>query len=286
MITDDQGYFDLSCHGHPFLTTPHLDKLHAASTRFTRFQVSPTCAPTRAAMMSGRAPFYVGVTHTILERERMKLGVPTMPEMLKSTGYTTGIFGKWHLGDQDPYRPDQRGFDEVFIHGAGGIGQSYHGSCGDAPGNKYFDPWVLHNNKFVRTKGFCTDVFFGQATKWIDEQRKSDKPFFAYITTNAPHGPFIAPESYRKKFVERKVPKNSVGFYGMIENIDDNVGRLMAKLDEWDLADDTIVIFMTDNGPAASTYNGDMKGKKGPVEEGGTRVPFVVRWPGKFKART
>jgi arylsulfatase A-like enzyme len=284
MITDDQGYFDLSCHGHPFLATPNIDKLSEQSTRFTRFQVSPTCAPTRSAIMSGRTPFYVGITHTIFERERMKLGVPTMPEMLKDAGYTTGIFGKWHLGDQAPYRPDQRGFDEVFIHGAGGIGQSYSGTCGDAPGNKYFDPWVLHNNKFEQTEGFCTDVFFGQATKWIDEQRKGDKPFFAYITTNAPHGPFIAPESYRKKFVELKVPGKSVGFYGMIENIDDNVGRLMGKLDEWDLAKDTIVIFMTDNGPAASTYHGNMKGKKGTVNEGGTRVPFLIRWPGKFKA--
>ena len=284
MITDDQGYFDLSCHGHPFLATPNLDKLSSQATRFTRFQVSPTCAPTRSAIMSGRAPFYVGVTHTILERERMKLGVPTTPEMLKEAGYTTGIFGKWHLGDEAPYRPDQRGFDEVFIHGAGGIGQSYSGTCGDAPGNKYFDPWVLHNNKFVKTKGFCTDVFFGQAEKWIDAQRKSDKPFFAYITTNAPHGPFIAPDSYKKKFIERKLPTKSVGFYGMIENIDDNVGRLMAKLDEWKLVDNTIVIFMTDNGPSASTYNGDMKGKKGSVEEGGTRVPFFIRWPSKFKA--
>ncbi len=283
LITDDQGYFDLSCHGHPFLSTPHLDKLHTQSTRFTRFHVSPTCAPTRAAMMSGRAPFYVGVTHTILERERMKLGVPTMPEMLRDAGYTTAIFGKWHLGDQAPYRPDKRGFDEVFIHGAGGIGQSYKGSCGDAPKNKYFNPWVLHNNKFVKTKGFCTDVFYDQAISWIDNVRKKDKPFFCYIPTNAPHGPFIAPESYKKKFIKRKLPKRSVGFYGMIENIDDNVGKLMKKLDDWKLAQNTIVIFMTDNGPAATTYNGNHKGRKGSVDEGGTRVPFFIRWPGKFK---
>ena len=285
VMTDDQGYFDLSCHGHPFLKTPNLDKLHAQATRFTRFHVSPTCAPTRSAIMSGRAPFYVGVTHTIKERERMKLGVPTLPEMLQSVGYTNGIFGKWHLGDQDPYRPDQRGFDEVFIHGAGGIGQTYDGSCGDAPGNKYFDPAILHNNKFVKTKGFCTDVFFNQAMSWIEEQKGKDGPFFAYIPTNAPHGPFIAPEEYRKKFVEQgKLSPANIGFYGMIENIDWNMGRLLAKLDELDLSNDTILIFMTDNGPSASTYNGDMKGKKGSVEEGGTRVPFFIRWPGKFKA--
>lgn len=279
VMTDDQGYFDLSCHGNPVLKTPHLDRLHSQSMRFTRFQVSPTCAPTRSALMSGRAPFYVGVTHTILERERMKLGVPTMPQMLRDAGYTTGIFGKWHLGDQDPYRPDRRGFDEVFIHGAGGIGQSYAGSCGDAPGNKYFDPAILHNNKFVKTKGFCTDIFFDQAMHWI-EQVKGKQPFFAYIPTNAPHGPMIAPEAYRKPFVEQGVKGGSVGFYGMISNIDDNMGRLMAKLDEWQLADDTILIFMTDNGPSATTYNGNHKGKKGSVDEGGTRVPFFIRWPG------
>ena len=283
VITDDQGYFDLSCHGHPFLKTPNIDRLHGQSTRFTRFQVSPTCAPTRSALMSGRPPFYVGVTHTIHERERLMLGVPTLPEMLRDAGYTTGIFGKWHLGDQDPHRPDKRGFDEVFIHGAGGIGQSYGGSCGDAPGNKYFNPAILHNNTFVKTRGYCTDLFFNQAMKWI-EGVKGKRPFFAYIPTNAPHGPFVAPESYRKPFVDRGLRGGSVGFYGMIANIDDNVGRLMARLDELKLADDTILIFMTDNGPSASTYNGNMKGKKGSVDEGGTRVPFFIRWPGVFKA--
>lgn len=283
VITDDQGYFDLSCHGHPFLKTPHIDKLHKQSLRLTNFQVSPTCAPTRAALMSGKAPFYVGVTHTIFERERMKLGVPTMPEMLRDAGYTTGIFGKWHLGDQDPYRPDQRGFDEVFIHGAGGIGQSYGGSSGDAPDNKYFDPAILHNNKFVKTSGFCTDIFFDQAIKWMDET-KGKKPFFAYISTNAPHGPFIAPDSYKKRFEEMKLGDRSVGFYGMIENIDDNVGKLTKQLAEWGIERDTLLIFMTDNGPSASTYNGNHKGKKNSVHEGGTRVPSFWRWPGVLEA--
>lgn len=285
IITDDQGYYDLSCHGNPHLATPNLDKLRDESLRLTRFQVSPTCAPTRSAIMSGRAPFYVGVTHTILERERMKLGVPTMTEMLRDAGYTTGIFGKWHLGDQDEYRPDKRGFDEVFIHGAGGIGQSYAGSCGDAPGNKYFDPAILHNNTFVKTKGFCTDIFFSQAMKWM-ESKKGDRPFFAYITTNAPHGPFIAPDSYKKKFVDAGIKGNTVGFYGMIENIDDNVGRLTAQLSEWGIERDTLLIFITDNGPSASNYNGDHKGKKGSVDEGGTRVPSFWRWPGVLKPGT
>ena len=279
IMTDDQGYYDLSSHGNPHLATPNLDKLRQESLRFTRFQVSPTCAPTRSAIMSGRAPFYVGVTHTILERERMNRGVPTMPEMLRDAGYTTGIFGKWHLGDQELHRPDKRGFDEVFIHGAGGIGQSYAGSCGDAPGNRYFDPAILHNNTFVKTRGFCTDIFFNQAMKWM-ETRKGTKPFFTYITTNAPHGPFIAPESYRKKFVNAGIKGNTVGFYGMIENIDHNVGRLTAKLAEWGIEKETLLIFITDNGPSASNYNGDHKGKKGSVDEGGTRVPSFWRWPG------
>ena len=285
VITDDQGYYDLSGHGNPDLTTPNLDALSKESLRFTRFQVSPTCAPTRSAIMSGRSPFYVGVTHTILERERMKLDVPTMPEMLKNAGYTTAIFGKWHLGDQTPYRPDQRGFDEVFIHGAGGIGQSYQGSCGDAPGNKYFDPAILHNNSFVKTKGFCTDIFFDQAMQWIESQKDS-QPFFAYIATNAPHGPFIAPDSYKKKFLDAGLPERTVGFYGMIENIDDNIGRLCQKIDELGIENNTLFIFMTDNGPSASIYNGDHKGKKGSVDEGGTRVPSFWRWPGVLKPDT
>jgi arylsulfatase A-like enzyme len=285
IITDDQGYYDLSGHGNPHIATPNLDKLREESLRFTRFQVSPTCAPTRSSIMSGRAPFYVGVTHTILERERMKLGVPTMPEMLRDAGYTTGLFGKWHLGDQDPYRPDRRGFDEVFMHGAGGIGQSYQGSCGDAPDNKYFDPAILHNNKFVKTKGFCTDIFFNQAMSWMESQ-DGKKPFFAYITTNAPHGPFIAPDSYKKKFEDAGFNERTVGFYGMVENIDDNVKRLTDKLDQLGIADDTLLIFMTDNGPSASNYNGDHKGKKNSVDEGGTRVPSFWRWPGVLKPGT
>ena len=175
MMTDDQGYGPVGRHGHPWIQTPNLDRMYDSSLRFTRFLVAPTCSPTRSALMTGRHPMRNGITHTILERERMSLEIPTMPEMLRDAGYTTGLFGKWHLGDQDPYRPDQRGFDEVFMHGAGGIGQSYPGSSGDAPGNKYFDPAILHNNEFVKTKGFCTDIFFSQAMKWMESQ-KNKKP--------------------------------------------------------------------------------------------------------------
>ena len=281
VMTDDQGYGDLACHGHPFLKTPNLDKLYSQSTRFTDFHASPTCAPTRSALMSGRAPFKNGVTHTILERERMALSSTTIAEVLKTAGYTTGIFGKWHLGDADAYQPDRRGFDEVFIHGAGGIGQNYAGTQGAVPGTDYFDPIIKHNNTFEQTKGYCTDVFFQQALSWIKQSK--DKPFFAYMPTNAPHGPFKVADKY-KALYQGKCSDRSAAFYGMIANIDENMGLLMEKLDEWDLANDTLLIFMTDNGSSAGTYNYSMKGKKGSVNEGGTRVPLFFRLPGKIKA--
>src|SRR5687767_4983701 len=188
IITDDQGYGDFSCHGNPILKTPNLDRLHAQSVRFTDFHVSPTCAPTRAALMTGRHEFKNGVTHTIHERERMMLKATTVAQVLKTAGYTTGIFGKWHLGDEPEYWPSRRGFDEMFIHGAGGIGQTYPGSCGDVPGNTYFNPAILHNGTFVKTNGYCTDVFFAQALNWIDKV-KGKQPFYCHIATNAPHAP-------------------------------------------------------------------------------------------------
>lgn len=291
ILTDDQGYADISAHGSPDVATPNMDILRSQGISLEDFQVSPTCAPTRSAIMTGRHPFKNGITHTILERERMALGITTLPQVLKKGGYSSGIFGKWHLGDEADYQPDSRGFDEVFIHGAGGIGQAYAGSCADAPNNKYFDPSIKHNGTFVKTKGFCTDIFFKQALSWLKEKSETNEPFFAYIATNAPHGPFIAPESYKKKFVDQGYPEKAQGFYGMIENIDDNLGRLMTKLDSWGIADNTILIFMSDNGKTyggqnnvhGTTYNARMKGFKGSAHEGGTRVPFFIRWPGKFK---
>jgi len=283
VMTDDQGYGDLGCHGHPFLKTPNLDKLYTQSTRFTDFQASPTCAPTRAALMTGRAPFKNGVTHTILERERMALKATTVADVLQDAGYTTGIFGKWHLGDEDPYQPHNRGFDEAFIHGAGGIGQKYPGTCADAPGNSYFDPIVKHNNSFVKTTGYCTDVFFQQALGWIKQQNEQGKPFFAYISTNAPHSPYIVAEKY-KALYKNQCKGKEAAFHGMITNIDDNMGVLMEKLDRWGMADTTLLIFMTDNGSSMATFNYGMKGKKGSVNEGGTRVPLFFRLPGRIKA--
>lgn len=284
VMTDDQGYGDIAAHGHPYLKTPNLDKLYAESTRFTDFHVSPTCAPTRAAILTGNAPFKNGITHTILERERMALSADTFPQALQKAGYATGIFGKWHLGDEDEYLPSQRGFDEMFIHGAGGIGQKYPGSCADVPGNKYFDPVIRHNDSFVKTKGFCTDVFFQQALGWIKQRKATGEPFFAFIPTNAPHGPFICPEKYKPYLARHTDNKSRIGFYGMVHNIDDNMGLLMAKLDEWQLSENTLLIFMSDNGSALGDFPAGMKGKKGSVDEGGARVPVFWRWPGKLKA--
>ena len=305
MMTDDQGYGPVGRHGHPWIKTPNLDRMYDASLRFTRFLVAPTCSPTRSALMTGRHPMRNGVTHTILERERMTLNATTLPQVLKTAGYTTGIFGKWHLGDEEPYQPHNRGFDEAFIHGAGGIGQAYKCSCADAPGNKYFDPVIRHNGSFVKTNGYCTDLFFRAGLGWIKKVKDGDKPFFTYIVTNAPHGPFIAPPKNTKRFTDIGFEAKTAGFYGMIENIDENFGLLLDKLEEWKLLENTVVIFMSDNGMTGGgsgragkvvgklpdgtklfPYNAGMKGQKGSTDEGGVRVPFFVRWDGKVPAGT
>ena len=293
VMTDDQGMGDLSCLGNPLIKTPNLDRFYGLSTRFTEFHVSPTCAPTRSAIMSGRHEFRNGVTHTIKERERMALSTTAFPKLLHKSGYETGIFGKWHLGDEEAYQPYNRGFSEVFIHGAGGIGQSYESSCGDFPPNqknRYFDCHLLHNDTIVKTKGFCTDVFFQGALGWVHEQREAKKPHFAYISTNAPHGPMLAPEGYRQRFIDLGYDGNTAGRYGMIENIDHNFGLLMDKLDEWNAWDDTLVIFMTDNGQAGRggkrfgervpMFTAGFKTGKGSPYEGGSHVPAFWRWKG------
>jgi len=285
LLTDDQGYGDISAHGNPVLKTPNLDKLRAEGVRFTDFHVSPTCSPTRSALMTGRHEFKNGVTHTILERERLTLNATTVAQVLKSAGYATGVFGKWHLGDEAEYQPDRRGFDEVYIHGGGGIGQTYPGSCGDAPGNKYFDPAILHNGTFEKTTGYCTDLFYAQATKWIDAQRQAGKTFFAYVPTNAPHGPYIAKPEDKALYEGKGLPEATESFFGMIHNIDQNIGRLLAKLDEWGIAKDTLVVFMNDNGGTAGVrvFNADMRGAKGSAWLGGTRASSFWRWPGTLQ---
>jgi len=279
ILTDDQGYGDLARHGNPVVKTPNLDRLHDESARFIDFTVSPTCSPTRAALMTGRHEFRNGVTHTINERERLRLDATTVAQVLKGAGYTTGIFGKWHLGDEEAYRPERRGFDEVFIHGAGGIGQSYPGSCGDAPGNSYFNPAILHNGRFEKTKGYCTDVFFERAARWIDAV-KGTKPFFCYVATNAPHAPLHCPEKYAAMYPDQ--PPDVAKFFGMVTNIDENVGRLLGRLKMWGIERDTLVIFMNDNGGTVGVkvFNAGMRGQKVTPYRGGTRGMAFFRWPG------
>lgn len=275
VITDDQGYGDLSCHGNPVLKTPNLDQLYRQSIRLTDYHVAPTCAPTRAALQSGHWSNRTGVWHTILGRSLLREDEPTIGELFSAAGYATGMFGKWHLGDNYPCRPEDRGYSEVLRHGGGGVGQTP-----DYWDNAYFDGQYFHNGEPVPVEGFCSDVFFDYAQRFIKQQAAADKPFVAYIATNAPHGPFHAPESYSAPYLEDHGVALA-NFYGMIANIDDNVGRLSRFLDEEGLAENTIFIFTTDNGTAAGekVHNAGMRGKKGSPYDGGHRVPLFVRWP-------
>ena len=291
IMTDDQGYGQLGCQGHPWLETPHIDAIHRESTSFLDFHMSPTCSPSRAALLTGNVPFKNGVTHTGGARARLALSAVTLPQYLKKAGYTSGIFGKWHLGLEEKYQPGARGFDEVFVHGYGGIGQPL-----DVPNNRYENPVIRHNGRFVQTKGFCTDVFFSQALGWIRAQGEGHRPFFAYISTNAPHSPYLAPKDKMQKFGALGFNDSAAGFFGMIENIDDNVGRLMGYLKEWGLEEETLVIFLSDNGFASiaagnhvygtregeplRAYQAGLKGFKKSPYEGGTKVPAFFRWKG------
>jgi arylsulfatase A-like enzyme len=287
VMPDDVGYGDYACLGNPVIRTPTVDAFKKEGLLFTCFHVSPTCSPCRASLMSGRHEFKNGVTHTILERERMSLRTVTLAQVLKAAGYTTGIFGKWHLGDEEAYRPENRGFDEVYIHGAGGIGQTYPGSCGDAPGNTNIDPALWHNGKFEKTKGYCTDLFFAQAIKWMDAQRAGRRPFFAYITPNAAHAPLVVPEEYYRQYLGKPgVNEQTAKFFGMIENIDTNFGTLLGKLKEWGIEDNTLVIYLGgDNGGTAGTrvFNAGLRAGKGTPYQGGTRAACFIRWPGKIQ---
>lgn len=279
ILTDDQGYGDLSCHGNPNLKTPALDELREQSTSLNRFMVSPTCSASRAALLTGRHEFEVGVSHTILGRSLIRPGIPTLPERMRDAGYATGIFGKWHLGDAYPCRPEDRGFDEVFVHGAGGIGQ-----MGDSWGNGYHDPRIRRKAGWVETEGYCTDVFFKEAAQWMEKQVEADQPFFMWLATNAPHAPYVAPEGAAAPFIESGLEEPVASFYAMIENIDQNVDQLLGRLKELEVDRDTIVVFLTDNGSAMPVHPAGMKGGKGTPHEGGVRVPFFIRWPDKIES--
>ncbi len=225
VMTDDQGYGDLSCHGNPILKTPQLDQLFQESVRLTDYHVSPTCSPTRSALMTGHWTDRTGAWHTILGRSLLRANEVTMGQVFANSGYVTGMFGKWHLGDNAPYRPEDRGFHEVIRHGGGGVSQTP-----DYWNNAYFDDTYLHNGQPEKVTGFCTDVWFQHAARFIRQHKESGKPFFAYIATNAPHGPMHAPESFSAPYQE--LGTSVANFFGMIANIDDNVGQLRTLLRE------------------------------------------------------
>ncbi len=274
IITDDQGYGDLSCHGNPVLKTPHLDKLHSESVRLTDYHVAPTCSPTRAALITGHWTNRTGVWHTIMGRSMLRDNEVTIGQIMSDGGYRTAMFGKWHLGDNFPYRPEDRGFQEVLRHGGGGVGQTP-----DYWDNAYFDGSYFHNGKPVPVKGFCTDVFFDYAKRFIKKVKDDDKPFFVYLCTNAPHGPMHAPVKSSAPYAKQGV--GVANFFGMISNIDDNVGSMRAFLKKEGLAENTIFIFTTDNGTSsgANVHNNGMRGRKGSEYDGGHRVPFFMHWP-------
>ncbi|HBO43379.1 MAG TPA: arylsulfatase [Planctomycetaceae bacterium] len=284
VLADDQGYGDLSCHGNPVLKTPHLDRLHSQSVRFTDFHVAPMCTPTRAQLMSSVGALPSGAMNVSSGRDLLRRDLKTMADCFAASGYRTGIFGKWHLGDMYPYRPKDRGFQDSVV-----FRSSYIGSAADYWNNDYFDDHYRFGDEIRQVEGYCTDVFFDEAIKWIRDRRDKDEPFFAYIPTNAPHGPLFVPARYREQYeaalADKKLDEDQrqrlARFFGMIANIDDNFGRLDKVLEETGLRDNTIVIFMTDNGGTAGVqfYNAGMKGSKIQLWEGGHRVPCFVRWP-------
>jgi arylsulfatase A-like enzyme len=281
IITDDQGYGDIAFHGNEWIRTPNMDLLAKESFRLTDFHVGTTCAPTRSGLMTGRNCNRVGVWHTVSGRSLLRKDEVTMADVFRNNGYATGMFGKWHLGDNYPYRPHDRGFDEAFYHGGGGVTQGP-----DYWDNDYFDDSYFRNGEPEKVSGYCTDVWFDNALEFIERHR--DKPFFCYLSTNAPHGPFHVPQKYIDLYKDNPLITNP-NFYGMITNVDDNLGKLRKRVEELGLADNTILIFMTDNGTAAGAkldregfltagYNAGMRGLKGSEYNGGHRVPFFIHW--------
>jgi arylsulfatase A-like enzyme len=285
IMTDDQGYGDLSCHGNPVLKTPHLDRLYHESIRLTDFHVSSFCTPTRAALMTGRYPARTGAYRTSSGRTMMHPEERTMAHWFAESGYRTGMIGKWHLGDSAPHRPQDRGFQDVVWHRCGGVGQA-----SDYWGNDYFDDTYERNGKFEKFEGYCTDVWFSEAKRFIRENK--DRPFFLYLAPNAPHGPYRVDPKWSEPYQQSVRWNNGAEFYGMVANIDHNLGLLREELDREGLSEDTIFIFMTDNGTANGAafdgltseavkgFNAGMRGKKSSVYEGGHRVPFFIHWPG------
>jgi arylsulfatase A-like enzyme len=282
ILVDDLGYGDLACHGNPIVKTPNIDQLHGRSARLTNFHVDPTCSPTRSSLLTGRYSSRAGVWHTIMGRSILPKDEVTAADTFSRNGYRTGIFGKWHLGDNHPFRPHERGFQEAVVMGGGAIG-----NMPDYWDNDYFDDTYKHNGQWEKYPGYCTDVFFKAAMDFMSAAPGT--PFFCYLPTNVSHWPHNVAEDYVKPYRGR-VPDNRATLYGVIANLDENIGRMLRFLSEHKLENDTILIFMTDNGTGFGAefdaqrfltggFNAGMRAQKGAVYEGGHRVPFFIRWP-------
>ncbi|MCM2369465.1 arylsulfatase [Aporhodopirellula aestuarii] len=287
IMTDDQGYGEFSCHGNPITQTPNIDKIARDGIRLTDFHVAPMCTPTRGQLMTGLDAFRNGASNVSSGRTLLKTDVKTIANVFQDAGYRTGIFGKWHLGDNYPFRPEDRGFDEALW-----FPSSHINSVPDYWDNDYFDDTYIRNGQRRKYHGYCTDVFFDEAASWI--AKEDERPFFAYIALNAAHWPWFVPDKFREPIRQaiRKNPEvveklNSskredlVSFLAMGANIDENVGKLDERLTQSDVFDNTIVIFLTDNGSTMGQdyFNAGMRGKKTQLWEGGHRVPCFIRWP-------
>ena len=272
ILTDDQGYGDFSCHGNPLLKTPAMDRLHAESVRFTSFHAAPMCTPTRGQLLTGQDACRNGATSVTAGRALVRSGIPMMPEVFAASGYATGLFGKWHVGDAYPYRPMDRGFQEAKYFMGWGL------SSAPEFDNDYFNGRYLDNGRPARFEGYCADFWFGQAMSWIGKQQARRQPFFLYLPTNTPHGPAWVDRKYSAPYSKPGAPAN---FFGMIANLDENIAKLDDYLGRSGLRDDTVVVFMTDNGGTGGVnfYNAGMRGRKTQNYEGGHRVPCFVRWP-------
>jgi arylsulfatase A-like enzyme len=285
VMTDDQGYGDIGAHGNPYVRTPTLDRLHGESVRLTNFHVDPCCSPSRASLLTGQYSARSGVWHTIGGRSLLRKDKVTMADVFRAYGYRTAIFGKWHLGDNYPFRPQDRGFDEVLVHRSGVIGNSW-----DYWGNDYFDDTYLRNGIPEKLAGYCNTVWFDEAIKFISENRRH--PFFCFLSTNIPHAPLYVDEKYSEPYRSR-VSERLADYYGMIAKFDEDLDRLLKKLQDFGLEENTILIFMTDNGPCP-WYGGIKIDEEGFVEEGFSagmrggkiwgyenahRVPCFIRWP-------
>jgi len=280
ILTDDQGYGDLGMHGNDKIRTPNMERIAREGVQFTQFHVCPVCSPTRSSLLTGRYNYRTGVVDTFLGRSMMYPDEITLAEILRDAGYRTGLFGKWHLGDNYPLRAIDQGFEEVVAIRGGGLGQP-----SDYPGSKgYFDPILMHNGQPKRYQGYCNDIYTQEALRFIEANR--ERPFFLYLPTNLPHAPLEVPDSYVEPYRKMGLEDRDARAYGMIANIDENIGRVLQKLDDLKLASHTIVIFMSDNGPQWRRYNAGMRGQKGTVYQGGIRVPFFLRWPGRVKPGT